>query len=330
MREKRILLWLWRFFRGVAGLAVSLLVLSVAVFCVVRLSPGDPLAAYYGERTERLTPQERTQAEERLGLHQPLTVQYLRWAESALRGDWGISYKYKMPVTEVVASRLGNTLLLEGMSLAALVALSVALGLFCALHTGQWIDRALGRVGTVLGCVPEFWLSLVLILLFSVVLGWLPASGAYTAGGAGDVGDRLTHLLLPVTVLVLSHLWYFTYLLRCRLLEEAGKDYALLALGKGLGRRGVLLRHCLPSALPAYLSLMAMSLPHVLGGTYIVELVFSYPGLGTLAYESARYKDYNLLMVVCLLSGGVVMAAHMAVRAVNRRIDPRFGEEAVV
>lgn len=316
---------LWHGLRSVLTLLVSLLVLSVAVFFVARLAPGDPLVSYYGERAEKLTAEQRYQAEERLGLHQSLPIQYLRWAESALQGDWGISYKYKMPVTEVVAAHLGNTLLLGGGSLLLLAVLSVAVGLVCAWQEGRWLDRWLCRVGTVLGCVPEFWLSLVLILLFSVTLGWLPASGAYSVYGGG-AADRLSHLVLPLTATVLSHLWYFAYMLRSRLVQESESDYLLLARIKGLSRLQALLRHGLRNALPSYLSLLAVSLPHVLGGTYIVEAVFSYPGLGTLAYESARYKDYHLLMVVCLLSGAAVMIASMAARALSRCLNPR-GEE---
>ena len=173
-------------------------------------------------------------------------------------------------------------------------------------------------------CIPEFWLSLMLILLFSVTLRWLPSSGAYSVGHADDVGDRIVHLILPMSVVVLSHLWYYAYLVRNRLVEELRADYVLLARSEGMGRAHIVLRQCLRNVLPSYLSLMAISVPHVMGGTYIVEAVFSYPGLGTLSYESARYKDYNLLMVLCLLSGAVVIACSLLAQAMNARLDPRL------
>lgn len=180
-----------------------------------------------------------------------------------------------------------------------------------------------------MSCVPEFWLSLVLILIFAVQLRWLPSSGAYSVGSAGGFSDRARHLVLPVTVVVLGHLWYYAYLVRNRLLEELRADYVLLAKGKGLGGRRVLLRHCLRNVMPAYLSIMAISVPHIIGGTYIIESVFSYPGLGTLSYESARYQDYNLLMVLCILTGAVVMACSLLAQAINARLDPRLdGREA--
>ena len=198
-----------------------------------------------------------------------------------------------------------------------------ALGVLCAWKEERPVDRILCKVGTVTSCIPEFWLSLVLILVFSVALRWLPSSGAYAVGGGG-FGDRLRHLVLPMTVVVLSHLWYYAYMLRNKLLEEVRADYVLLARAKGLSRRTILLRHCLRNALPSYLSLMAISVPHILGGTYVVETVFSYPGIGTLAYESARYKDYNLLMVLCILTGAVVILCSIAAQIINERLDPRI------
>lgn len=311
-----------------AALLFSLFLLSAAVFCAARLAPGDPLAAWYGDRVEKMTRSERAQAEERLGLHDPLHVQYFRWLSNAARGEFGISYAYKTPVTEVIRSRLGGTLLLGGAGFALIFLLSPLLGLLCARYEGRWPDRIICKLGTITSCIPEFWLSLVLILIFSVTLRLLPSGGAYSVGRAGDIGDRLAHLILPLTVVVAGHLWYYAYLVRSLLLDEARADYVLLARVKGLGRWRVLLRHCLRGVLPAYLGLMAISVPHILGGTYVVEAVFSYPGLGTLAYESARYQDYNLLMVLCMLTGGLVILCGALARGISGRLDPRLREEA--
>ena len=186
------------------------------------------------------------------------------------------------------------------------------------------LDRFFCRVGTITSCIPEFWLSLVLILIFSAGLHWLPSSGAYTAGKAGDVADRIRHLILPLSVVVLSHLWYYAFLMRNRMLEEIRGDYVLLARAKGLRKGKILLVHCLRGAMPSYLSIMAIAVPHILGGTYVVETVFSYPGLGTLTYESARYKDYNLLMLLCILSGVLVILCSMAAGKINEWLDPRL------
>ena len=199
---------------------VSVWLLSLAVFCMARLAPSDPLTAYYGERVEKMTVAEKAQARTRLGLDAPLLEQYGVWLQNALRGDFGISYKYKQPVMTVIAQRLGNTLLLGGLGFVLTFAGALALGLLCAWYEDRWPDKLLCRLGTVLSCIPEFWLSMVLILLFCVTLGWLPSSGAYTIGRAHDVGDRVAHLILPMAVVLLGHLWYYAYMLRSRLLEE--------------------------------------------------------------------------------------------------------------
>lgn len=296
---------------------ISLLVLSLAVFYAARLAPGDPLASYYGERVERMTAEERLRAEERLGLHEPIHIQYLRWLDGVRRGEFGISFKYKADVKDVIAGRLVNTLLLGGVSLLLIFLLALPLGMLCVRFEDRWPDRLLCRMGTAVSCVPEFWLSLVLILLFSVTLRIFPSSGA----GEG-LPDRLRHLVLPVTAVTAGHLWYAVFLVRGRLLEEVRMEYVLLAKSKGLSRAAILFRHCLRNILPSCLSLMAVFAPHILGGTYVVEMVFSYPGLGALSYESARYRDYNLLMLLCLLTGGAVMCFGMLAQALGEFLDP--------
>lgn len=306
----------------------SVLILSVLVFYISRLAPGDPLMSYYGERTEKMSVEEKEAAREKLGLNEPIRVQYLRWVGNALRGDFGISYKYKQPVTTVIAQRMGNTLILGGIGFVLTFAGALGLGILCAWQEDRPVDRILCKGGTVLSCIPEFWLSLMLILIFSVYLKILPSSGAYDVGYKDDFGNRALHLLLPMTVVVLEHLWYYAYLVRNKLLEEIRADYVLLAKSKGLSRGKILLRHCLRNAMPAYISLMAISVPHILGGTYIVETVFSYPGIGKLSYESARYHDYNLLMLLCMLTGVLVILGNLVGQTINEHIDPRIrGEE---
>ncbi|MDE7245861.1 MAG: ABC transporter permease [Oscillospiraceae bacterium] len=303
---------------------LSVLLLSLAVFYVSRLAPGDPLISYYGERAEKMTVEERARAEEKLGLNAPVYVQYIRWLEGALHGDFGISYKYKTDVLEVIRGRAANTLLLGGAGFLIIFGLAILLGIFCAWFEDRLPDRILCRVGTISSCIPEFWLALVFILIFAVTLRILPSSGAYSVGKGGSLSDRIRHLILPLAVVVLEHLWYYAYMIRNKLLEEVRAEYVLLARSKGLGKRTVLFRHCLRNILPSYFSIMAISVPHILGGTYIVETVFSYPGLGTLSYESARYHDYNLLMVLSILSGMTVILCSIIAQVVNEYLDPRM------
>ena len=309
---------------------LSVLLLSVITFYIARLAPGDPLVSYYGDRVEKMKPEERAWAEEKLSLNQPIHVQYVRWLQGALHGDFGISYKYKTDVLEVIGGRAVNTLILGGVGFILIFSLALGLGILCAWFEDRWPDRILCKVGTVVSCIPEFWLSLVLILVFAVNLRWLPSSGAYSVGNANDIGDRILHLILPLTVAVLNHLWYYAYMIRNKLLEVIRAEYVLLAKSKGLNKRQVMFKHCLRNIIPSYLSIMAISVPHILGGTYIIETVFSYPGIGTLSYESARYQDYNLLMVLCILSGAIVILFNLAAQIINERIDPRMKENELV
>lgn len=310
------------YLKRLGGFLLSVAVLSLGVFFLSRLAPVEPLQAYYGERVEKMSPEEREQARARLGLDEPLPVQYLCWVRNALRGDFGISYQYKQDVLEVIGQRMGNTLALGGLGFLLTALGALGLGTLCAWFEGRWPDRLLCRLGAFTSCIPEFWLSLLLILVFSVILRWLPSSGAYSVGGGGLL-DRAVHLVLPMTVVLFGHLWYYAYMLRSRLLEETRADYVLLARAKGLSRRRVLLGHCLRCALPSYISLLAVSVPHILGGTYIVETVFAYPGLGALSYESARYGDYNLLMVLCMLAGITVIFCGTLGQILSERLDPR-------
>ena len=303
---------------------VSVFVLSLAVFYISRLAPGDPLVSYYGDRVEKMSPEERDWAEAKLGLNDPISVQYVRWLDNAAHGDFGISYKYKMNVVDVITSRLENTLILGGIGFILIFTFSMLLGILCAWYEDRLLDRIICKVGTISSCIPEFWLSLVLILIFSIALRLLPSSGAYSIGKQNDLGDRVVHLILPMCIIVINHLWYYAYMIRNKIAEEVRADYVLLAKSKGLKKRSVMFRHCLRNIIPSYLSIMAISVPHILGGTYIVETVFSYPGIGTLSYESARYKDYNLLMLLCLMSGILVILCNIIAQIINEQIDPRI------
>lgn len=309
---------------------VSVWILSVAVFYISRLAPGDPLMSYYGERVEKMSVQEKEEAREKLGLNDPIHIQYLRWVENAARGDFGISFQYKQDVLEVIESRIGFTLILGGTGFIITFAGALLLGVLCAWYEDQWPDKLLCKGGTLLSCIPEFWMALVLILVFAVTLHWLPSSGAYDVGYRDDIGNRIEHLILPMTIVVAQHLWYYAYMIRNKLLEEIRADYVLLGKSKGLSKGEILWKHCLRNILPSYISIMAISVPHVMGGTYIVESVFSYPGIGALSYESARYHDYNLLMVLCMMTGILVIFCNLIGQIINEKIDPRIKANEVV
>ena len=236
-------------------LIVSIFILSVITFAMSRLAPGDPLASYYGDRVERMSTQERQHAIERLGLDGSIITQYGDWLKEAAHGDFGISFKYKQDVMDVISGRLLNTLLLGGIGYILTFALALLVAVICAFREGSLLDRIIIKVGTITSCIPEFWLSLVLILIFGVTLHLLPSSGAYAVGQESSIASRLEHMILPLIVLVLSHLWYYAYMLRNKLLDEIREDYVLLARAKGLTKRQVMWRHCVRNMLPTMISI---------------------------------------------------------------------------
>lgn len=318
-----------RILKRILLLAVVMFLLSVVVFWLARLAPGDPLQSFYGDSLEMMTSDEVAAARTRLGLDQGIGVQYVRWFTNVIHGDFGLSLKYRQPVMNVIKPLIGNTLVLGGIAYIVIFILAVLIAIFCTLHEDQWIDRLICKIGTAAYYVPAFWLGVVLILIFSVNLGWFPSSGAYDVGMADSIGNRMKHMILPLVVMIFSHLWYYAYMIRNKFLDEVRKDYVLLARSKGLSKRKILWKHCLRNVLPTIVSIMAVSVPHVTGGTVTVEAVFNYAGIGNLAVESAKYHDYNLLMIDVLITGFIVFLSSFVAQTVNEEIDPRMKDSEV-
>lgn len=311
------------FIKKILLLVLFLFVLSVVVFLLARLSPGDPLKAYFGDALERMNEAQRIAATQNLGLDKSIASQYVTWLGDLFHGDWGISYKYKMPVIDIISRHWLNTVLLSGTSYVLTFIFSILLGVWCAVRQGTIADQIIRKIGTVTSVVPEFFVSLIFILIFAVNLSWLPIGSAYSLGGGG-IADRIIHLILPVTVMIICHLWYYAYMVRNKMIEEMATDYAALLKMKGVGRSAVIWKHCFKNILPSVISLMVIVLPHFIGGTYIVEMVFAYPGLGSLGFESALYHDYNMLMAICLITGTVIIVCNLIGEKISRHIDPRI------
>lgn len=311
------------------GFLLTMFILSVVVFCFARWAPGDPLQSFYGDAVESMTSEELAAARSRLGLDAPIYVQYIKWFGNAFRGNFGLSLKYKKAAMDVVSPLIGNTLILGGTAYLLVFLLATLLAVVCALHEETWLDRLICKIGTSVYYLPPFWLGVVLVLVFSIHLKWFPSSGAYDIGKSGDIQNRILHMILPLTVMIVSHLWYYAYMIRNKLLDELRQDYVLLAKEKGLTKRQIVWKHCLRNVAPTIVSIMAISIPHVLSGTYIAESVFNYPGIGALSIESAKYHDYNLLMLLVMITGALVVLSSILAQTVNEVIDPRMKETGV-
>lgn len=306
---------------------VSLVALSVVVFFAASYAPGDPLQSFYGDRLDHMSEQQQEEARHYLGLDGPVYVQYASWVSRTIHGDLGMSLKYREPAVNVIRHFIGNTLFLGIISYILIFIFSIGVAICCALYEGTWIDKALSEIGTILYYLPSFWVGLLLILIFNVNLGWLPGSGAYEPGQAGDWVGRIRHVIMPVIVMMVVHVWYYAYMIRNKLLDETRKDYVFLAKMKGFSRFRIVSTHCLRNVAPTIFSIMAIGVNHIVGGAYVVEAVFSYPGLGRLAVESAKYHDYSLLMVIVMLTGAVVIGSGLIAQAVSERVDRRMKVE---
>lgn len=321
--ELKVMRALWRLVIIIGQSFLSLLVLSCLVFVLLKAVPGDELQAWYGAAADNLTLHEQEALREQLGLNAPWYQQYGHWLWQVIHLDLGLSLAYKQPLNTLLPPLIYNTVLLGGISCLTIFTLVLLLALLCARFEGQFIDKALCSLGTLFFFTPAFWLAVLLILLLSVNLGYLPSSGAYDPGMQQSIGNRLYHLILPVTVLTLSHMWYYAALLRGRLLNELRADYILQAKASGLSSCGILMQ-ALRALIPYSLHLMAIALPHILGGTYVIEAVFNYPGLGRLLVASARNHDYTVLLATVLFTGTLAIGAGLMAKLVSSSFDPRW------
>jgi peptide/nickel transport system permease protein len=312
--------------KSVLLFAAFMLSLSILVFWLARLAPGDPLSAFYGEAAERISEAQRAATMDRLSLDKPLPLQYAAWLRNALSGDFGISLKYRQSVSAVIGSRLVNTLLLGGFSWLLTFLCAIPLGVFCAAREGGLPDRLICRIGTAAGVIPGYFMAMSAIYIFGVRLRLFPTGGAYSIGGGGLI-DRAAHLILPIGTLILSHLWYYAGTIRNRVAEELGRDYVLLLRVKRISQGRILLLHCLRNALPTLLAAMTASVSHIIAGTYVVETAFGYPGLGTLVFESARHRDYNMLSALTLLTGCLILACSLTGQTLSELFDRRMRHE---
>src|ERR1700693_4660632 len=296
------------------GYAVlSLLLLSLTIFLLVRLT-GDPavLLVEPGASKEDLVA-----IRVQLGLDRPLVVQYWQFMASLLRGDFGKSFYYRTDVLELYLSRLPNSLLLGVVAMAFSLLIGIPTGIIAAVRVNQWWDSA-GKIFALLGLsLPSFWVGLVMILFFSVYLGWLPSSGSGT----------VLHVIMPAFALG----WYFAAahmrLTRSAMLEVLGSEYVKLARLKGLPEALVIAKHAFKNALIPVLTLAGINLVVMVNVAVVVETVFAWPGIGRLLYEGISFRDFPVVQATVLINGAMVVIVSFLVDVLYAVIDPRIRYE---
>ncbi len=304
----------------VAQALVVLVVVSTLTFAMVHLAPGGPAIMM----TMEMTPEQQEALRRQLGLDQPLLVRYVKWVGAALRADLGRSFNDRRRVAEIIRERLPLTLVLGGAALVVSLAVGIPAGVISATRRYSLTDHVVTFFSVVGVSIPAFWLATLLILVFSVWLRWLPASGVATVGAGFSLADRLSHLVLPTVVLATVILPNITRFTRSALAEELGQDYVRTARAKGLPEPHVLTRHALRNALIPTVTVLGLLIPRLVGGAVITETIFGWPGMGQLAVASAIGRDYPVVMAVTVVVAIVVTASSLAVDLVYGWLDPRI------
>ncbi len=309
--------------RAMASIPV-LLVVSIFAFGLVHMAHGDPAVAMFGNQLEKMRQEDQMRIRENLGLNQPLPVQYGKWLLSVVKGELGRSYMDGREVSDILISRLPNTLILNVSAILFMLVLAVIIGVNSAIRQYSWFDHISTITAFTFYSIPSFWLALLAILVFSVYLGWLPSAGLSTIGRDTDLLDRLWHLVLPTSVLAVSHIGAYIRFVRSSMLEVLEQDYILTARAKGLFQSNINYNHALRNAMIPVITYAGMSFSSLIGGAYLVETVFAYPGLGQLTVHAASTRDYPLLMGTILLTGVFVILGNLLADILCAWVDPRL------
>jgi peptide/nickel transport system permease protein len=299
-----------------------ILVMSFLLFLLIGLMPGDPIDNMF-EGNPSLTPDLIDQMRSLYGLDQPVTVRYWNWLVAALHGDLGYSSLYFRPVLEVLVPSMLQTAKLMALTLLISVPLAMALGSLAARKPTKLVDSVIGMFSFAAISLPNFWVSLLLIILFSVKLGWLPASGTPISNDASFV-TQARHLVLPVSVLVMFHVGPLIRYVRAAMIETLSADFVRTARAKGVSERAVIMRHALRNALIPMVTVLALSFGHLFSGALVIETIFGMLGMGKMIYDAVANIDFNLALVGLLLATIVVLVSNLLADLAYALLDPRI------
>jgi peptide/nickel transport system permease protein len=313
--------------RRLAQAVPTVLVIVALNSLLLQLAPGDAADVLAGEAGSA-TPEFMAQLRKTFGLDQPLAVQLLLYVKNIVSFDLGFSFRHNMPVVDLIGSRLGPTLLLMVTVLLVAVGVGTLLGAFAARNLNRWQDNLISMLTVLAYATPVFWAGLMLIVVFSIQLGWFPTSGMQKVAafheGFAKVRDIAHHLVLPALTLTMFYLALYTRLMRASVLEQFSMDYVVTARAKGLTERQIARRHVLRNAVLPVLTMAGVQVGGLLGGAVVVETVFAWPGLGLLAYESLFARDLNLLLGIFFVCTCLVVVVNLVVDVAYSLLDPRI------
>ena len=295
---------------------------------MVRAAPGGPLTA--ARRNPNITPQQIAKLEAKLGLDQPLPVQYAKWMGNMLQGDLGESIKFRRPVAEMISERIPNTLLLVGVSFFVTLLIAIPVGVLSARRPYSVFDYSMTTITFMGQSLPVYWLGLGLILIFYVSIKnpatggpLFPGGGMNTIGKEGNLMDTLWHLVLPVVALSLGWVAWYSRFLRSSMLDVLHEDYIRTARAKGLREGMVHYKHALRNAILPLVTLIALDLPSLFAGAVFVETIFSWPGMGRLFWDAARGRDYPVLLGVVMITAVLIILCNILADLAYGILDPQ-------
>ena len=307
--------------------AVVIALISFVIYALIGLMPGDPIDLMINS-DPRLTPTDAARLRAVYGLDRPLVDRYLSWAAAAIGGDFGNSRLHVRPVLDVMPGFLLNTVKLMGLSFILSVAIAIPAGVIAARRQNSRLDHVINLLCFAGISVPVFWLALMLIILFSVMMPILPASGIASVGGGGGLWDAARHLVLPVATLTIFSVGSYTRFVRAAMIEVLRQDYIRTARAKGAGSSRVVWVHALRNAMIPVVTVVALSFGTLFSGALITETMFAYPGMGKLIYDSIMGNDYNMALVTLLFATAVTLAANLLADLAYAWLDPRISYAA--
>jgi len=316
----------WRFLIKKALITIlTIFATLTANFFIFRIMPGDPAKLLLND--PRLKKENIELVKKQLGLDKPLWQQYLIYLKESFKGNFGISFVHNIPVSQIIAQRLPQTLLLLSVAIAISTVVGIAVGAICGWKRGSKLDATLLTASLISYMVPTFWIGMVLLMVFSLWLGWFPVGGITTIGGGAGIPkwlDILRHMFLPTVALVLWYAGEYVILMRGSMLDVMKEDYILTAKAKGLRSLRILKDHAVRNALLPVVTLIALNIGWMVGGAIEVEVVFSWPGMGKLIYDAVLKRDYPVLQGCFVIITITVILANLIADLIYGYIDPRI------
>lgn len=306
--------------KKVSQVLIVMLLISFFSFVIIDLAPGDISSMYI---TEDMTDLEKAAIVAKLGLDKSVPEQYFAWLMEALKGNFGYSMSYHLPVMGMLTKRLPSTILLMGTSLLVSLALAIPLGLIAGYKKNTWIDSAISGFAYFGMSIPNFYFGILLIILFTAKLHWLPSSGMHTYG-VDTVWDTILHMIMPVMTMALSAMASKVRYVRANTIGQLAEEYVLAAKAKGTPPIKILFRHVLKNTLLPIITIVGMNMASLVCGSFIIESVFGWPGIGGFAMEAIGKRDYPIIMAYIMLSGFILVLGNFVADILYSFADPRI------